>query len=279
MSLVIDAHHHFWQLGRFGYEWLNEPPVAAIRRDYLPDHLAPLLQSTGVDRSVFVQTQHNVDETRWVLSLAEQYDFIAGVVGWVDLQSPDCERQLEEFVGHPKFVGVRHVVHDEPDDDWIIRPAVLNGLRILERHRVPYDLLFYVKHLKHAASIAKRFPDLPLVIDHLAKPRIKDQAFNDWEGNFRAAAKFPNVWCKLSGMVTEADHQNWKPSDLKPYVDIALDAFGPSRLMYGSDWPVCELAGSYQQVIEALRECVGELSAAEKAAIFGETASQFYRLK
>lgn len=279
MSLVIDAHHHFWQLGRFGYEWLNEPPVAAIRRDYLPEHLAPLLQSTGVDRSVFVQTQHNVEETRWVLSLAAQHDFIAGVVGWVDLQSPDCERQLEEFVGNPKFVGVRHVVQDEPDDNWIVRPAVLNGLAVLQRHRVPYDLLFYVKHLKHAATIAKRFPELPLVIDHLAKPRIKDQAVDDWEANFRAAATFPNVWCKLSGMVTEADHRNWKPSNLKPYIDIALEAFGPSRLMYGSDWPVCELAGSYPQVIGALKECVGNLSAAEKAAVFGETAVEFYQLK
>ncbi len=279
MSLVIDAHHHFWQLGRFGYEWLNEPPVAAIRRDYLPEHLAPLLQSTGVDRSVFVQTQHNVEETRWILSLAAQHDFIAGVVGWVDLQSADCERQLEEFVGNPKFVGVRHVVQDEPDDDWIVRPAVLKGLAVLQRHRVPYDLLFYVKHLKHAATVAKRFPELPLVIDHLAKPRIKDQAFDDWEANFRAAATFPNVWCKLSGMVTEADHRTWKPSNLKPYVDIALEAFGPSRLMYGSDWPVCELAGSYERVIGALRECVGNLSAAEKAAIFGETAVKFYQLK
>ncbi|MEX0867957.1 MAG: amidohydrolase family protein, partial [Pirellulales bacterium] len=277
---IIDAHQHFWQLDKpFEYGWLDAPPLAAIRRDYLPKDLAPHLGACGIDYSVFVQTQHNLDENRWVLRMAERHDFIAGVVGWVDLASPDCEAQLSEFVEHPKFVGIRHVTHDEPDDDFIIREDVIRGLRVLEKLRVPFDLLFYVKHLKHAATLARQLPELPLVIDHLAKPRIKDQSFDDWLGDFRAAAEFPNIYCKLSGMVTEADWNNWRPADLKPYVETALELFGPQRCMYGSDWPVCELAGSYEQVFNALRDCLGGLSDTEQQAIWGGTAARFYGLQ
>jgi L-fuconolactonase len=227
---------------------------------------------------VFVQTQHNVQENRWVLSLAEQHDFIAGVVGWVDLQSDRCEEQLLEFKDHPKFVGIRHITHDEPDDDFIVRPAVLRGLKVLERHGVPFDLLFYVRHLKHAVTVARHVPTLPLVIDHLAKPRIKEGITAGWIDDLRAAAQCENVFCKLSGMVTEADWQTWQPKDLQPYVDAALEAFGPERLMFGTDWPVCELAGSYEQVHAALCETIAPLSPTEKSQILGETAKRFYRL-
>lgn len=278
--LRIDAHQHFWQLSQpFDYRWLDAPGLQAIRRDYLPEDLAPLLQAAEIDGSIFVQTQHNVAENRWVLQLAEQHAYLKGVVGWVDLASPDCERQLEEFAAHPKFVGVRHVVQDEPDDDFIIRPEILRGLKVLERHGVPYDLLFYVKHLKHAATVAKACPNLPLVIDHLSKPRIREQILDDWIANLRQAASFPNVFCKLSGLVTEADHQLWTVSDLRPYVDAALEAFGPQRCMYGSDWPVCELAGTYEQVHTAMQQLLRSLSDAEQARIFGGTAIEFYGLE
>jgi L-fuconolactonase len=273
---VIDAHQHFWELGRFDYDWLNDPPLKPIRRTYLPPDLEPHLRATGVEKSIFVQTQHNVVENDWVLQLCEQYDFLAGMVGWVDLASPHCEEQLLKYKSNPYFVGVRHVTHDEPDDDFIVRNDVIRGLRILEKHRVPFDLLFFVKHLKHAPTLGKALPDLPMVIDHLAKPKIKHGSLNGWEADFRAAAKFPNIYCKISGMVTEANWTGWKPADLRPYVEIALDAFGPERCMVGSDWPVCELAGTYQQVYGAAREVLSSLSAAEQSTVFGGTAAKFY---
>jgi L-fuconolactonase len=199
-------------------------------------------------------------------------------VGWIDLASPDCERELEACRQHAKFVGVRHVTHDEPDDDFIVREDVLRGLKTLERHRVPFDLLFFVRHLRHAATLARKFPQLPLVLDHLAKPMIKARRFDNWEANFREAASYPNVYCKLSGMVTEADWNTWGPADLKPYVEIALDAFGPMRCMFGSDWPVCELAASYGEVCSAVREILQFVSESERAQIFGQTAISFYGL-
>ena len=172
MPAIIDAHQHFWQLAQpFDYGWLRAAHNAPICRDFLPDDLRPHLQATGVARTIVVQTQHNVLENRWALSLAEQHDFLAGVVGWVDLASPQCEEQVLEFRAHPKFVGVRHVVQDERDDDFIVRPEVMRGLKVLEKYQVPFDLLFYVKHLRHAVAVAHAVPELPLVIDHLAKPR------------------------------------------------------------------------------------------------------------
>jgi L-fuconolactonase len=186
---------------------------------------------------------------------------------------------LAEFKDHPKFVGVRHVVQDEPDPDFMVRPEILRGLKVLEKHGVPYDLLFYVQHIKHAETVARHCPNLPLVIDHLSKPRIREQVVGDWESHFRAAARYPNVSCKISGMITEADWTGWKPADLKPYVDIALDCFGPERLMFGSDWPVCELAGSYERVYAATQELIGRLSPSEQGEINGGTAKKFYGLR
>jgi L-fuconolactonase len=289
--MPLDSHQHFWQLGRFDTSWLDVPRHARIRRDYLPADLKPLIDAAGVQRTVFVQTQHAIEENRWALQLANEHDWIAGVVGWVDLAGPECEEQLLEFTSQPKFVGLRHVTQDEPDVDFIVRPDVLRGLKVLQKHDVPFDLLFYVKHLHHAQRLARELPDLRMVIDHLSKPRIREQAasrtlkasgtllaLDDWEANFRAAAKCPNVWCKLSGMITEADWRNWKPADLRPYVQVALEAFGPERLMFGSDWPVCELAGSYQQVMDALNEALGPISPTERERIFGGTGRDFYRL-
>ncbi len=277
--MVIDAHQHFWKIGQFDTSWLDTESHKPIRRDFLPDDLKKRIDKTGVQATVFVQTQHNVEENRWVLKLTEQHDWIAGVVGWVDLQSERCEDQLMEFLEHPKFVGIRHITHDEPDDDFIIRPEVLRGLHVLQKHRVPFDLLFFVKHLKHATRLARELPELPMVIDHLAKPEIKKGRIDNWEANFRAAAKCPNIYCKLSGMVTEADWNKWKPADLKPYVEIAFEAFGPDRLMFGSDWPVCELAASYEQVHAALVEALGPITPDERDHIFSQTAKEFYHLE
>ncbi len=279
MNHVIDAHQHFWQLGRFEYGWLDAPKLASIRRDFLPGDLKVVMDAAGVEQSFFVQTQHNREENRWVIGLAEEHNFIAGVVGWVDLASPHCEEQLLEFNRHPKFVGVRHVTHDEPDDNFIVRPDVLRGLKVLEKHHVPFDLLFFVKHLHHVPAIVAACPDLLLVIDHLAKPLIKAQRTEGWRDDFRRAAAYPNVYCKLSGMVTEADWKHWRAEDLRVYAQTAIELFTPQRLMFGSDWPVCLLAGSYERVYQSLVDVVTPLvSANERETIFCQTARRFYKL-
>ncbi|MEQ9408418.1 MAG: amidohydrolase family protein [Fuerstiella sp.] len=277
--MIVDAHQHFWKLDLpFDYGWLHTRQHEPICRSYLPEDLEPHLKNCGIDRSVFVQTQHDVAENRWVLKLAREHDFIAGVVGWVDLASEKCEEQVAEFKEQPKFVGVRHVVQDETNDDFIVQPNVLNGLKVLQKHSVPYDLLFYTKHLKHAVTLGQQLPELPMVIDHLSKPKIREGITAGWEADLKAVAKFPNFHCKLSGMVTEADWNKWKPADLKPYVETALEAFGPERCMYGSDWPVCELAATYEQVYNALVEVLGPISDTERQQIFGKTAQAFYGL-
>ncbi len=210
LPVRIDAHQHFWKIGMFQADWLEQPSHRAIYRDYLPADLIPHLEATGIDRTVFVQTQHDVRENEWVLGLADQHDFIAGVVGWIDLASEDCEEQLLNFRRHPKAVGIRHVTHDEPDVNFIVRPEILRGLKVLEKHRTPFDLLFFVPHLPHAATVADHCPELPLVIDHLAKPRIRERSVSDWAPAFREAARRRNMHCKLSGMITEADWSGWR---------------------------------------------------------------------
>ena len=280
MTIEIDAHHHLWQLSQpFDYRWLDAPVMAPIRRDFLPDDLRECLALTPIRRTILVQTQHDLRENDWALGLADRHDFIAGVVGWVDLASEQCEELLLEFRAHPKAVGVRHVTQDEPDDDFIVRPDVLRGLGVLQKHGVPFDLLFYVKHLRHAATLARALPTLPMVVDHLAKPRIKERRLDDWLPDLREAAKYPNVFCKLSGMATEAGWLSWKAQDFVPYVRAAVEAFGADRCMYGSDWPVCELACSHRATYDALDEALGPISAAERAAIFGGTAARFYGVK
>jgi L-fuconolactonase len=279
--MIVDAHHHFWDrsLRQFDYTWQEAPGMEPICRSFLPGDLQPLLAAGNVDATVLVQTQHDVEENRWALQLAERHHFIAGVVGWVDLASPDCEPQLLEFCDHPKFVGIRHVVQDEPDEDFIIRPDVSRGLAVLERYGVPFDLLFYDRHLRHALTVARRFPDLPLVIDHLSKPKIRSGEIDTWRRELAAVSACENVFCKLSGMVTEADWDRWTVEDLRPCAQTAIEEFGPERLMFGSDWPVCLLAASYADVCTAARELISGLSPAEQTLIMGQTACRFYDLK
>ena len=277
---TVDAHQHFWQRKSavLDYSWLESRGHEAINRDFLPQDLLPRIQSAGIERTVLVQTQHHLAENDWSLKLADQHDFIAGVVGWVDLASEDVEEQLLRYREHPKFVGVRHITQDEPDDNFILRDEVQRGLKVLEKHRCPFDLLFYCKHIHHANPVGHRLPNLPLVVDHLAKPRIRDGQIDPWRNHLVAAARCENMYCKLSGMITEANHNHWTPEDLKPYVETALEAFGVERCMFGSDWPVCELAGSYQQVYDALVAAIGPVSEDEREHLFGKTAARFYNL-
>jgi L-fuconolactonase len=275
---VIDSHQHFWDLSRFEYPWMSGSGLEPLRRNYLPGDLAPLLRPAGIDRTIFVQARHSLEETRWVLDLTAGHEFLAGVVGWVDLTSEACGDQLAEHRGRPGFLGVRHIVHDEPDDDWVVREDVLRGLGVLERHDIPFDLLFRPQHLRHIPTLVRRRPGLRMVIDHLAKPPIKDGGPDGWREDLQAAARFPNIYCKLSGMVTEADWASWRPRDFEPYVQVALEAFGPERLMFGSDWPVSTLCASYEQVAAALHEALGPIGADERAQVFGRTAERFYGL-
>ncbi len=274
----IDAHQHFWYYTPQGYGWIG-PEMTVLKQDRLPADLVPLLRAANLDGTVAVQARQTLEETQWLLDLADQHDFIRGVVGWVDLSSAELHAQLARFGAHSKFRGVRHVVQDEPDDQFMLREDFLRGISALARFGLTYDLLIFPRHLSAACHLVARFPDQPFVLDHLAKPFIKDGMLEPWATDIRRLAAFPNVVCKVSGMVTEADWQHWQPADFRPYLDVVLGAFGPERIMFGSDWPVCTLAGSYEQVCGIVTEFIGRLSPGEQAAILGETAWQFYGLE
>jgi len=277
-SHIVDSHQHFWQVGRFDYPWMSSE-VEVLYRDYLPPMLEPLLKEHGVTQTVLVQASNTIEETHWMLSLADAHPFVAGVVGWVDLMSNEIKQQLDELTVHPKFKGVRHLVESEPTDDWLAQSSVLKGLRILARYNVSYDLLVHPRHLKHAKRVAESCPELRLVIDHLAKPPIASGEINEWRQGIKELAAYPNVSCKLSGLVTEADHASWRIDDLQPYVESALEFFGTRRLMFGSDWPVCLLAASYSRVLESFQSLLAGLNEDERSSIFGKNATEFYRLK
>lgn len=267
---MIDAHQHFWQPGRFDYPWMSKD-LGVLYRDYLPADLAPILQQNRVTKTVLVQASNSVAESRWLLDLADSNDFIAGVVGWVDLTSP-------EIHAHPKFKGVRHLVESEPNDDWLVQPAILSGLQKLAARGLSYDLLVHTRHLKHVPVVAESCPDLKLVIDHLAKPPIAGNEIDDWSRAFKPLARYPNIHCKLSGLVTEANWHSWQSEDLRPYVDCALESFGPERMMFGSDYPVCLLAASYDRVLDGFLEILKDLPEVDREKIFANNAAKFYRL-
>jgi L-fuconolactonase len=274
----IDTHHHFWLYRPEQYGWMG-PNMEILKQDYLPSHLEPLLKRSGIDATVVVQACHTLEETRWLLELAEQTSFLGGVVGWVDLCSSGVDEQLERLVSHPKFCGVRHVVQDEPDDQFMQRPDFLRGLSRLAKFHLSYDLLLYPRHLPVAIEVVKRFPEQIFVLDHLSKPLIKEHKLTPWDTEIRRLAEFENVYCKISGMVTEADWQQWKSSDFTPYLDIVFESFGTNRIMIGSDWPVCTLAGSYAQVIQIAGNYIQRLSKDEQERIWNVTPQAFYRLK
>lgn len=274
----IDAHQHFWDLRRFEYSWMPPEP-SVLRQTFLPPLLARILERNRFDGSVLVQANTMLAETRWLLDLAEANDFIRAVVGWVDLTDPRLGWVLDELQKRPKFKGVRHPVQDEADDRWLLRDDVINGLAELARRGLPYDLLLRPRHLPLVPRIAERVPDLRMVIDHIAKPPIADQSMEPWTRNIEEAAALPQIYCKLSGMITEADPRGWKPEHLRPYVAQVMSSFGPDRLMFGSDWPVCMLAGSWKEVLAAFTQAIGPQPIEVREKLLGETAAEFYGIE
>jgi len=274
---MIDSHQHFWQVGRFDYPWMSSD-LGVLYRDYLPHDLSPILQRNRVVKTVLVQASNRVAESRWLLELAETNSFISGVVGWVDLTSVDINTSLDELCANPKFKGVRHLVESEPNDDWLIQPSVISGLQQLSARGLSYDLLVHTRHLKHVPQVAENCSDLALVIDHLAKPPIARNEITEWSRALQPLAHYSNIYCKLSGLVTEANWNSWQTDDLRPFVDVALEYFGPDRMIFGSDYPVCLLAASYDRVLDSCQELLSDLAAADRDKIFSQNATKFYRL-
>ena len=273
--MQIDSHQHFWHYSPTEHTWMTSQ-MQVLKQDFLPGDLEPLLAGLHFEGCVAVQARQSLEETHWLLQLAARNAFIKAVVGWVDLRSQHLTSQLEQFVRHRKFAGVRHVLQDEADDEFMLRPDFRRGIAQLQSFHLTYDLLLYPRHLKPAARLVEEFPQQPFVLDHLAKPGIANQLVSPWQEDLHQLAKFPNVSCKLSGMVTEADWKRWKPDDLHRYLDIAVAAFGTGRLMIGSDWPVCTLAAEYAPAMQVVIDYVQQFSAQEQAAILGENCARFY---
>ncbi len=276
--MKIDSHQHFWTYNSSEFDWISNE-MKILQKNYLPDQLQSELISIGFDGSIVVQARQSLEETKWILNLAEQNNFIKGVVGWVDLCSPGVEEQLVQFSGNPKLVGVRHVIHDEVDDNFILREDFLKGIKCLKKFGLTYDILVFPRHLPNTIQFVSQFPDQVFVLDHIAKPLIKDKKVYPWKEDIEELARHKNVYCKLSGMVTEADVKNWKQEDLIPYLYIIFSAFGPNRLMIGSDWPVCRLAGTYKQVMEVVLDYIETYPEEDKNKILGENALKAYQLK
>lgn len=280
MAPTVDAHHHFWDPGLATYSFLTDE-LAAIRRRFGPDDLQPLLEASGMDRSVLVQTRSDLGETREFLATAAATPFIAGVVGWADLTDrgvADAIAELRAGPGGRRLVGIRHQVHDESDPTWIVRPDVVRGISAVGAAGLPYDLLVRPREMPAALATVRALPAVRFVVDHLAKPPIATAGFQPWADRLRPFGALPNVWCKVSGLVTEADWATGRPEDLLPYVHHALDVFGPDRLIFGSDWPVCLLAATYAQVVAVARSTLGGLSESEMERVFGGTATAVYGL-
>ncbi len=272
----LDAHQHFWHYDPVRDAWIT-PDMAVIRRDFLPGDLAPVLTANGFDGCVAVQADQSEQETRFLLDLAHSNDFIRGVVGWVDLRAPDLDDTLGGLSAADALCGVRHIAQTEPDD-FLTRDDVVRGIGHLHRFGLTFDVLVYERQLAAAIALADRLPEQPFVLDHLGKPRIGDGVLEPWATHLRELARRRNVCCKVSGLVTEADWTHWHAADLRPYLDVAFDAFGVDRLMFGSDWPVCLVAGGYGQMLGLVREYAGALSSDERSALFGGTATRFYGL-
>lgn len=275
--MIIDAHHHLWKYNTRDYGWMDSS-MSVLKRNYLPEDLALELQKAGVVGTVVVQARQNLEETRWLLELAEQHPFILSVVGWIDLCSPELEKELKEFAGNPKLVGVRHVIHDEEDDDFMLRSDFRRGIAQLEAYGLAYDLLLFPKHLEGAIKLVEEFPRQRFVLDHLGKPPIKAGILEPWKSDLARLAAYPNTWCKLSGMVTEADYKSWRFKDLLPYMEVVLNAFGADRIMLGSDWPVCRLAGEYDEVMKIVPEFIGSLSQRDQEKVLYQNAIDCYKL-
>lgn len=274
----IDAHQHFWKYDPEALPWINDD-MAVLKKDYLPPDLKAEMEKSGFDGCVAVQAAQTEEETNFLLDLADKYDYIKGVVGWVDLQDFSVKSRLAHFSKYPKMKGVRHIVQDEPDDEFLLNPDFMRGVKALPEFDLTYDILIFEKHLPVALQFVSYLPGCRLVVDHLAKPLIAKGELTPWQQNMRSMGRYQNVYCKLSGMVTEADWENWKPEDFTAYLDVALEAFGPEKLMLGSDWPVCKLAAGYEEVMEVFDRYLEQFSEEEKAMIYGQNAIDFYKLE
>lgn len=272
----IDAHQHFWHYNPLDYGWIDDG-MAALRRDFLPADLLPELRRAGIHATIAVQATQTAAETSWLLQLADAHPFIAGVVGWVDLRADDVRDRLAAL-RHPRLVGVRHVAQAEPDDRFLLRPDFCRGIAALNEFGLTYDILIYPRHLPVAAEFAARFDGQPFVLDHLAKPPIRSGAIDAWARDLERLAQVPGVWCKVSGLVTEADWRGWTPADLTPYLDVAFDLFGAGRLIAGSDWPVCTLAAGYGRVLSVLTDYLDRRDPAATEAVLGGNARRLWRL-
>ncbi len=273
----IDAHQHFWIFDPARYGWIG-PDMAVLRRDFLPEDLEAPLAAAAFDACLAVQARPDEEETAWLLALAARYPFIAGVVGWTDLRAPDADARLTALARNPRLVGLRHLVQDEPDDRFLLRDDFRRGLALLGRHHLVYDLLLHPRHLPSATEVVASLPGQRFVLDHLAKPFIREGQLEPWRTELRRLAALPNVAGKLSGLVTEAAWHRWAYDELAPYLDAAFEAFGEDRVLFGSDWPVCLLAASYDTVVLALRRFATRLSPAAEAKLFGGNAARIYVL-
>lgn len=273
----VDAHQHFWLYSAAEYEWIDDS-MAVLRHNFLPADLKPELDSNDFQGSVAVQARQALEETRWLLDLAERCPWILGVVGWVDLRSPDIRSQLKVLAHNSKLLGIRHIVQSEPDERFLLQAEFLRGISALEEFNLTYDILIYTKHLPVAAEFVERFPRQRFVLDHLAKPPIKSGNIDFWAQGISRLAAFPNVFCKLSGLVTEADWRRWQPEQIFPFLDVAFESFGPDRLMIGSDWPVCLVAASYARAVEVVKSYLLQKKPECQDRVFGSNAQRFWRL-
>ena len=274
---TIDSHHHFWDISRLNYPWMPPGP-SVVRGNYLPQDLKPLIDDAGIQKTVLVQAHQSLDEAKFLLDIAESNDFVAGVVAWADVQSPTLSDDLDALMKRDKLVDIRHQVEDDPDDDWLVRRTTIRGLREIADRGLAYDMLVKPRHMKYVPAVAEKVPGLRIVIDHIAKPLIAEQVIEPWDALMKDIADIPGVHCKVSGMVTEADHANWTVSDLMPYVAHVREVFGIDRLMFGSDWPVCLLVTSYDRVLDAAIESIGPITIEERSGFMGGNAARFYKL-
>lgn len=276
--LRIDSHHHFWHYNAIDYSWIGDD-MAGLHRDFLPADLQKEIAGAQIDQVISVQARQSLAEIDWLLGLADQYDFIAGVVGWLPLVDPVIGDLLQRYAGCPKLKSIRHVIQDEADDNFILGKAFNAGVAHLRQYNLAYDILVFERHLPQAIEFVDRHPGQTFVLDHLAKPKIKNHEIEPWAKYLRQLAERPNVWCKLSGMVTEADLRHWSNAQLKIYFDIALAAFGPGRLLFGSDWPVCTVGVTYGDWATLVESWIAPLSADEKNNIMGGNARKAYQIK
>ena len=275
-TAAIDAHQHFWYYHPETHGWINDE-MAVIRKNFLPEDLQPVLQQNDVAGTIAVQADQTEKETDFLLQLAAENKFIKGVVGWVDLRADNLQQRLEHYMQFTHLKGFRHVLQGE-DPAFMLQPSFLKGIGLLKQFNFTYDILIFPKHLPAALQMIQQFPDQPFIIDHIAKPYIKDGLTDEWKKDMLSIAQYPNVHCKISGMVTEADMRNWKQADFTPYLDAVMEAFGINRVMFGSDWPVCLAAGSYKAVAGIVKNYFAGFSAEEQQLFFSKNASAFYHL-